>query len=304
MNILPMSNNFGAIIEGVDLSSNISANFFSEINDSFEKYAFLIFKNQYLTEESQNSFTNLFGPLGKPAAPFRPPNTDRLKKSESADISNVDEFGKLLKDDDPRILINKANALWHTDSSFKRIPAKMSLLHAQTVVTNGGETEFADMRAAWDDLSINLKKDLDGLVAEHDYFHSRKKVGLNPDSISLEKRMALPPVPQVLVRNNIISQRKSLYIASHISKIYGLSAFETDSLLANLFEHSTKKRYIYSHQWSINDVLMWDNRCTMHRGRPHDPKMPRVMRRSTALEVVPSVSNDWKLNYPLIINES
>jgi len=198
ISIAPVRPDFVAVISNVDLTRPISDKTFSEIAKAFEKYAVLIFHGQPLSEDQQNSFANKFGPLGLPAAPFRPANTERLSRPESADISNVDEHGTVLPNGDVRLLINRANALWHTDSTFKRVPAKMSMLCAQSVVPTAGETEFADMRAAWDALPEARKLELEGLVAEHDYFHSRLKVGLDPNSVSAE--LLMEGIQKVLVR--------------------------------------------------------------------------------------------------------
>jgi alpha-ketoglutarate-dependent 2,4-dichlorophenoxyacetate dioxygenase len=168
------------------------------------------------------------------------------------------------------------------------------MLCAQRVVSEGGETEFADMRAAWDTLSEPRRRSLEELVAEHDYFHSRLKVGLDPATLTPERRAWLPPVPQVLVRTHPVNGRKSLYLASHIRRIYGMSEAESQSLIEQLTAHATQRKFVHAHRWAVNDVVMWDNRCTMHRGRPHDPSVPRVMRRATAMDVGPSVPESWR----------
>lgn len=294
ISVVPVKPDFVAEIGNVDLTQPLSDRTFSEIDAAFEKYAVLVFHGQPLTEDQQNSFANRFGPLGRPAAPFRPPNTERLARVESADISNVDERGAVLPDGDVRLLINRANALWHTDSTFKRVPAKMSMLCAQSAVPTGGETEFADMRAAWDALPEARRRTLEGLVAEHDYFHSRLKVGLDPNSVSPERRAALPAVPQILVRVHPATGRKSLYLASHIKRIFGMDDAAAQKLVEELTVHATQPAFTYAHNWSVSDVVLWDNRCTMHRGRPHDPRYPRVMRRATAMDVGPSVPETWK----------
>jgi alpha-ketoglutarate-dependent 2,4-dichlorophenoxyacetate dioxygenase len=294
ISVTPVTPDFVAVIRNVDLSAPLSDDVFAEIDAAFNRYAVLVFPAQPLTEDQQNAFANRFGPLGIPVAPFRPDNTTRLARTESADISNVDENGKVLPETDPRFLITRANALWHTDSTFKRTPAKMSMLCAQSVVPEGGETEFADMRAAWDALPEARRAPLENLIAEHDYFHSRLKVGLDPSTLTPERRAVLPPVPQVFVRTHPVSGRKSLYLASHISRIYGMDKAESQRLVEALTEHATQRKFVYAHRWSVNDVVLWDNRCTMHRGRPHDPNVPRVMRRSTAMDVGPSVPESWR----------
>ena len=294
ISVSPVEPDFVAVIGNVDLRQPLSDETFAEIDEAFNQYAVLVFHDQPLSEDQQNSFANRFGPLGYPIAPFRPDNTDRLARKESADISNVDEDGRVLPESDPRVLITRANALWHTDSTFKRTPAKMSMLCAQSVVREGGETEFADMRAAWDTLTESRRRSLEGLIAEHDYFHSRLKVGLDPATLTPERRAWLPPVPQVLVRTHTTSGRKSLYLASHIRRIYGMSEADSQSLIEELTAHATQREFVYAHRWAVGDVVMWDNRCTMHRGRPHDPSVPRVMRRATAMDVGPSVPESWR----------
>jgi alpha-ketoglutarate-dependent 2,4-dichlorophenoxyacetate dioxygenase len=294
ISVSPVTPNFVAAIGNVDLAEPMSDDVFTEIDAVFNRYAVLVFHGQPLTEDQQNAFANRFGPLGYPIAPFRPDNTQRLAKPESADISNVDEHGRVLAEGDARLLITRANALWHTDSTFKRTPAKMSMLCAQSVVPAGGETEFADMRAAWDALPEPRRAQLENLIAEHDYFHSRLKVGLDPATLTPERRALLPAVPQVLIRTHPQTGQKSLYLASHIKRIYGMSEAESQRLVHELIEHATQPAFVYAHRWSVDDVVLWDNRCTMHRGRPHDPSLPRVMRRSTAMDVGPSVPESWR----------
>ncbi|MDB5925811.1 MAG: hypothetical protein JWN13_4747 [Betaproteobacteria bacterium] len=289
ISVSPVKPDFVAVIGNVDLREPLNDDVFAEIDAAFNRYGVLVFHGQPLTEDQQNGFANRFGPLGYPIAPFRPENVERLARKESADISNVDEHGRVLPESDPRVLITRANALWHTDSTFKRTPAKMSMLCAQSVVPEGGETEFADMRAAWDALPESRRRGLEGLIAEHDYFHSRMKVGLDPATLTPERRALLPPVPQVFIRTHPTNGRKSLYLASHIRRIYGMSEADGQSLVQELVEHATQRQFVYAHQWAVDDVVLWDNRCTMHRGRPHDPSIPRVMRRATAMDVGPSV---------------
>jgi alpha-ketoglutarate-dependent 2,4-dichlorophenoxyacetate dioxygenase len=290
-----ISPGFVAVVGGVDLSRPMPDDVFAEVDAAFERYAVLVFHDQPLTEDQQAAFALRFGPLEPLTAPFvvTAGNQRRLSRGEFSDISNLDENGRILAASDSRRLINKANQLWHTDSSFKRVPAKMSMLSAQSVVDTGGETEFADMRAAWDALPAERRERLEGLVAEHDYFRSRIQVGLDPGTISAERREQLPPVPQVLVRT-LASGRKSLYLASHVKRIYGMDAVEGRRLVDELIEHATQPRFVHAHRWAVNDVVMWDNRCTMHRGRPWDETKVRAMRRATVTDVGPTVPQDWR----------
>lgn len=276
---------FVAEVGGVDLRTPLPEDQFLQIERAFEQYAVLVFHGQPISEAQQEAFALRFGPLEEAMRVFgATPRTTRF-----AAISNLDENGELISDTSSRSLSLKANGLWHTDSSFKRTPAKMSMLHANQVVNEGGETEFADMRAAWRSLSPSLKSRVQDLVAEHDFFHSRMQVGLDPNATSPERRAQLPPVPQVLVRTSPSTGARSLYLASHVKRILGLTESESRELISALMTHATQPQFVYSHKWAVNDVVMWDNRCTMHRGRPYDPKVPRDMRRFTVMDSGPTV---------------
>lgn len=172
------------------------------------------------------------------------------------------------------------NQLWHTDASFKKIPAKYSLLHAHAVTPEGGETEVADMRAAYDALPARMKERIEGLIVEHSIFTSREKLGFT--EFSAEERATLPPVRYPLVRVHPGSGRKALYLASHASHVVGWSVPDGKMLLTELMEHATQREFVYRHTWRVGDLLIWDNRCTMHRGRPYDEaRHRRDMRRAT-----------------------
>jgi len=296
ISVKPITPEFVAEVSNVDLSAHLGDEVFSEIEEAFERYAVLVFHKQPLTEEQQLAFAKRFGELEVSVQPFVqiPGNKRRLGTPGFSDISNLDENGQVISSADNRHLINLANQIWHTDSSFKRIPGKMSMLSAQEVVTVGGETEFADMRAAWVALSEKHKNTIENLIAEHDYFRSRLLVGLDPNSISPERRALRPAVPQVLVRTNDKSGRKSLYLASHIKKICGMNDADGRRLVDELIEHATQPRFVNSHRWAVDDVVMWDNRYTMHRGRPFSETSRRAMRRATVMDDGPTVPFDWR----------
>jgi len=290
LSITEVKEGFVARVDGIQIFNDIDPGDFATLRKAFEQYTVLIFHNQPLTQEQQLAFAEKWGVLEPPVSPYiLVPDEERRLRHELADISNIDEKGSLISHSDNRKLVNKANQIWHTDSSFKRIPAKISILSAQSVVDVGGETEYADMRSAWDHLPKNIQEQIKPLVAKHDYFHSRLKVGLNPNSISESRRQLLPPVPQVLVRKDNITGRNSLYLASHISSIYGLDPDASTALLEMLTNHATSDVFVYQHKWSVNDVVMWDNRYTMHRGRPHDASLPRAMRRATIMDDGPTI---------------
>lgn len=289
--ITPVYDDFVAEISGVDLPAGIGGEDFEQIRDALDRYAVLVLPDQPLNEEQQLAFAGLFGPLevSVGASVYNAETPRRLSKAQLSDISNLDEQGGILKNEDIRRLINISNQLWHTDSSFKRTPSSVSMLAAQEVTPVGGATEFADMRAAWDALPESRKAMLAPLIATHDYFHSRMLTGFDSGGVPEEWRKRQPPVPQVLVRTHHKSGRKSLYLAAHISHISGMEQEEALSLLDELMAFATRPEFVYRHRWRTNDVVIWDNRYTMHRGRPFDGAYRRSMRRATVQDVGPTV---------------
>ena len=279
---------FAAEVTALDLRDEIDDEQFAELNAALDRYAVLVYRDQSWDDDDQIRFSKLFGPLEITIRALRPGSKLRLG-SHFADVSNLDEDGEIIDAADFRQMSNMANRLWHTDSSFKRVPARYSILSAHALPGPGGETEVADMRAAYDDLSVARKAEIDGYVCEHSIFNSRAIIGYS--DFTDEERAALPPVPQVLVRTHPGSKRRSLYLASHAGGIRGLPAPEAKMLLLDLTEHATQRKYVYSHEWRPGDVLMWDNRCTMHRGRRHDPGEVRDMRRTTVSDEVPTVAD-------------
>jgi alpha-ketoglutarate-dependent 2,4-dichlorophenoxyacetate dioxygenase len=294
--VTPLHPDFAAEVAGVDIGRPLSPSEWEAVDRAFDTYAVLVFRDQPLDEAAQLAFAAHFGPLERSIGTYvyGVGKRRRLDRAELSDISNLDEDGALIAKDDERRLINISNQLWHTDSSFKATPARMSMLSAQEVAPEGGETEFADMRAAWDALPDARKAALDGLVAEHDLFHSRAQTGFDIGTIPPERRRLTPPVPQVLVRRHPATGRKSLYLASHIKRIHGMDEAKGAALIAELMAFATEARFVHQHRWRVNDVVMWDNRCTMHRGRPFDEKHRRSMRRATVSDVGPSVPADWR----------
>jgi alpha-ketoglutarate-dependent 2,4-dichlorophenoxyacetate dioxygenase len=183
------------------------------------------------------------------------------------------------------------NRLWHTDSSFKRVPALASLLYCRSTPPVGGQTEFADMRTAYDMLDAGMKARLQGLVAEHAIMYSRARLGFT--DFSDEEQRTYPPVPQTMVRRHAGSGRMSLYLASHVGRIFGMSDAEAQTLLQQLIEHATQRQFVYAHRWRVHDLVVWDNRCTMHRGKPYDDlRWPRDMQRATVSDVAPTCEQE------------
>ena len=278
--VTPLHPALGAEVRGVDLTLPVSPGVFAEIEAAFNRHGILVFPDQRLTDEQQLAFTQLFGPLEVN------PNYAGAKmrlRPDIADISNLDAEGQVLARDDRRNLFNLGNQLWHTDSSFKRIPAKCSLLSARELPSSGpmggGETEFADLRAAWDALPEARRRELDGLVVEHSIFRSRSQIGFADFNDEIFKQ--LPPVPQALVRHHPASGRTSLYLASHASHIIGWPVEKGRALIEELIAFATQPRFVYQHRWTVGDLVIWDNRCTMHRGRPYDDTQRRVLHRTT-----------------------
>jgi alpha-ketoglutarate-dependent 2,4-dichlorophenoxyacetate dioxygenase len=270
----------GAQVRGVDLTRLMPPEVFAEVEAAFARYAVLVFPEQPVTDEQQLAFSQLFGPLEVN------PNYAGAKmrlRPDVADISNLDAEGRVLARDDRRNLFNIGNQLWHTDSSFKHIPAKCSLLSARELPAHGpmggGATEFADLRAAWEALPEARQRELDGLVVEHSIFRSRSQIGFADFNDEIFKQ--LPPVPQALVRHHRYSGRTSLYLASHASHIIGWPVEEGRALIEELAAFATQPQFVYRHCWTVGDLVMWDNRCTMHRGRPYDDTQRRVMHRTT-----------------------
>ena len=258
----------------------------ADIRAAFTKYAVLVFPDQHFDDDSQLDFARNFGPLETTVFKARKEHKLRLHEN-MADVGNLDAENRILAANDRQRLYNLGNRLWHTDSSFKRLPAYCSMLHARSIPPLGGQTEFADMRAAYDALPEATKRRIVGLVAEHSIMHSRAKLGFGDFDES--EREAFKPVPQVMVRRLQDSGRMSLYIASHIGAIRGLADAEAKALVDELTAHATQRQFVYSHRWRVNDLVIWDDRCTMHRGMEFDDqRYVRDMRRATVSDVAPT----------------
>ena len=278
---------FAAEVEGADLRAPLPPGQAAEIEAAMDRFAVLVFPGQDIDDDQQMAFGLNYGLMEAETATVDV-HKRRLKHAQMNDISNLDERGQLLAADDRRRMFNLGNQLWHSDSSFKAIPAKYSLLHGRVVTPEGGETEFADMRAAWDALPLRQQEKLRDLVCEHSLLFSRAQLGFA--EFTEEERTKFAPVPQRLVRRHPGSDRLSLYLASHIGRIQGWMVPEALALIRDLVEHATQREFVYSHAWRRQDLVMWDNRCTMHRGRPfEDRQFPRDMRRVTLMDSRPTL---------------
>jgi alpha-ketoglutarate-dependent 2,4-dichlorophenoxyacetate dioxygenase len=273
----------------VDLSKPLDQAAMDKIQAALDKYAVLIFHGSKLSEEEQIAFAERFGPLEGQNGVLATNVAARVSR-KLVDISNLDENNGVLSTQDRRRMFALGNQLWHTDSSFKKTPAKYSLLHAHTVTPEGGETQFVDTRVAYDALPDKMKLRIDALQAEHSIFVSRGKLGFT--EFSEEERRTYPPVHRSLVRLHGGSGRKALYLASHASHIVGQPVPDGRMLIHELMEHATQPQFVYTHKWMPGDLVIWDNRCTMHRGRPYDEvNHRRDMRRATVADLDPAVQD-------------
>ncbi|MDA1101852.1 MAG: TauD/TfdA family dioxygenase [Proteobacteria bacterium] len=285
--VLPIHPLFFAEIRGVDLTRPIPPGLFAEIEAAFNEHAVLLFRDQPVTDADQVVFSGYFGPVFAATRYSWRDERPRLR-AEMADISNIDHAGRLLAGDDQRRLHGRANQLWHTDNTFKHIPARCSILSAREIPSHGGDTEFADMRAAFDALPEERRHKIDPLIAEHSIYRSRELMGFT--DFSDAARMELPPVRQVLVRQHPATGRKALYIASHASHIIGWPEDEGRQLIEALIAFATQSRFVHRHRWRVGDLIIWDNRCTMHRGRPYaEMTERRVLHRTTVSDEINTV---------------
>jgi len=284
--VQPITSEFAAEVGDVDLGKPLSGDDLAAIRAAFTKYAVLIFPDQTFDDAAQLAFARHFGPLETTVFKLRKENKLRLHEN-LADVSNLGSDDRILETDDRLRLYNLGNRLWHTDSSFKRLPAYCSMLYGRSIPPIGGHTEFADMRAAYDALPEATKRRIAGLVAEHSLMTSRARLGFT--DFDEAERKAFEPVPQVVARRLPDSGRMSLYLASHAGAIRGMPKAEAEALLRELIDHATQRQFVYTHRWRVNDMVMWDDRCTMHRGIAFDDqRFRRDMRRATVSDVAPT----------------
>jgi alpha-ketoglutarate-dependent 2,4-dichlorophenoxyacetate dioxygenase len=268
---------FGAEISGVDLRRPLDHDAWAQIWEAFNDHSLLVFHDQPLTDDEQMRVSLRFGPLETTIKTLG--KEDRLHPN-LVELANVDEDGRLMDWSDKRMLYQSGNQLWHSDSSFKRVPAQASLLSGRRVPPEGGETEFVSCRVAWEALSSEMQRRLESKVAIHSFAYSRGLI--DPTLLGQDVKDALPPVRQALVRANPVNGRKSVYIGSHASHIEGLPVEEGRALLQELLARATQSERVYRHAWRQDDLVVWDNRCMLHRGRPWDAKRyTRVMHRTT-----------------------
>ena len=278
--------NFVGFVFGVDLKKDLDIKIVKEIDNAINKLSVLVFKDQNIDDSEQVRFTKYFGEIEASGSKSNITKAkDRRLSTDLADVSNLDKNNKPFTKDDPRRIFNLGNRLWHTDSSFKEIPAKYSLLSARNVSKEGGNTEFADMRSAYDNLESKIKNKIDTMICEHSLIYSRQRLGFDMvKELSSEEIKNFTPVEQPLVRKNKVTNRKTIFLSSHIGKIKNWIRPDSMCFIDDLIEYATQLKFKYIHEWSKNDLIIWDNRQTMHRARAYDDlKENRDMRRTTVL---------------------
>jgi alpha-ketoglutarate-dependent 2,4-dichlorophenoxyacetate dioxygenase len=285
VSIRPLHPVFVGEVSGVDLRRKLTREEAAAIDAGMDRFAVLVFHGQEISDEQQIAFSRNFGEIENSYGGNVTKAGQKRLNPLMNDVSNLGEDNRPLARDDRRRLFNLGNQLWHSDSSFRAVPAKYSLLSGRMVVDKGGNTEFADMRAAYDALDAETKALVEGLVCEHSLLYSRGQLGFE---VTDEERMLFRPVRQSLVRTHPVTGHKSLYLASHAGTIVGWPVPEARALLRDLTEHATQPQFVYSHKWRQYDLVMWDNRQTMHRVRRFDDRLVRDMRRTTVAGDAPT----------------
>ena len=275
-------------VSGVDLTRPLTPDEVAAVEAGMDRYAVLVFHDQKITDEQQMAFSKNFGPLEDARGGNITKAEDKRLATGMNDVSNLGRDGQPLPRESRVRLFNLGNMLWHSDSSFRPIPAKYSLLSARVVNPTGGNTEFADMRAAYDTLDAPTRALIEDLICEHSLMYSRGSLGML--DYSDEELAMFRPVRQRLVRTHPVSGRKSLYLSSHAGAIIGMPTPEARILLKDLTEHATQPKFVYVHHWRVGDLVMWDNRQMMHRVRRYDEGQPRDMRRTTVAGDAPTAA--------------
>jgi alpha-ketoglutarate-dependent 2,4-dichlorophenoxyacetate dioxygenase len=279
---------FAGEVDGIDLATPLSPEDAAAIHAGMDRHAVLVFHGRPVTLEQQMAFTLALGPIEQAIdTGLREANGYRIPTT-FADVSNLDKNDRVFERDNRTRLFALGNRLWHSDSSFKPTPAKYSLLHAHSIPSRGGNTEFADMRAGYDALDEETRAMCEDLICEHSQIYSRGILGFT--DFTEQERERFAPVRQVLVRTHPVTGRRSLYLSSHAGGIIGWPVPEARAFLRDLIEHATQRQFVYSHQWRVGDLVMWDNRQTMHRARPFPEHEPRDVRRTTLAGDRPTVA--------------
>ncbi|MSP05185.1 MAG: TauD/TfdA family dioxygenase [Acetobacteraceae bacterium] len=281
MTIRQLHPHFVGAVAGIDITQPLTRDQVAAIEAGMDQYAVLVFPGQNLTDDQQCVFSANFGELEVTlAGQMAKPEMRRFQKLELGDISNLDGENKLRDREDARRMYALANRLWHSDASFRAHGAGYTLLHARIVPSSGGNTEFADMRAAYDALDNATKAEIEDMIVEHSIIFSREQIGFAVKSD--ENAEKLRPVRHRLVVTHPVIGRKSLYLSAHIGGIVGWPVPEARAFIRDLTEHATQPKFVHAHQWQVHDMVMWDNRTVMHRARRYaDLKEIRDLRRTS-----------------------
>ena len=280
ISIVPIDRCFAGEVSGVDLRRPLSAKTVAAIDSGMGEYAVLVFRGQDINDEEQLEFSRALGPIESSIGGNITRLDQRRLGTDIADVSNLDQNQNIYARDDRRRLFNLGNRLWHSDSSFRAIPAKYSLLSARSIPADGPNTEYADMRAAYDTLDDKIKAEVEGLICEHSLMYSRGQLGFT--DFTEEEQQTFAPVRQVLVRTHPVTMRRSLFLASHAGTIVGWPMAEARIFLRDLIEWATQPQFVYVHDWRLHDLVIWDNRQTMHRVRRfNETEDVRDVRRTT-----------------------
>lgn len=288
--ICPVNDDFVAEVCDVDLAS-LNPDSVEEIKQAFWKHAVLVFPDQKLNQEEHVAFAKNFGPMDHSVIKKAVSDQKLRVREDIADVSNLGANDEVLEESNRLRRLQLGNRLWHTDSSFKQVPALASLLYAREIPPVGGQTAFADLRAAYDALSELQKARINGLIAEHSLVYSRERMGYTDWEEG--ERQAVNAVPQTMVRTVPQTGRKNLFVASHAGYILGMDDGEARALIDEMLEHASRPQFTYTHRWRVHDLVMWDNRCTLHRGLPFDDlRFRRDVQRATVLDVANSCEQE------------
>jgi alpha-ketoglutarate-dependent 2,4-dichlorophenoxyacetate dioxygenase len=289
VSIRPLHPVFGGEVAAIDCRRPLDPSEVAAVEAGMDRYAVLVFREQFLADDEQLAFTRHFGELEGYRTPGHIRRRDEQRLGPGmADFSNLDKTGNIIAGDDRVWFFKLADRLWHSDSSFRPVPAKYSLLSGRVLPSWGGNTEFADMRAAYDALDARTKAEIEELVCLHSLIYSRQAIGFT--ELTPEETAAFRPVRQRLVRTHPVSGRKSLFLSAHAGAIEGWTVPEARMFLRDLTEHATQHEFVYSHAWRPGDLVMWDNRQTMHRARRFDDRREiRDVRRTTLAGDAPTI---------------
>jgi len=288
--VCPVQDDFIAEIGDVDLG-NLKPGEIEEIKQAFWKYGVLVFPDQSLSQEQHVAFAKNFGPMDLSVLKKAVSSQKLRVREDIADVSNLSADNSILAESNRLRRMQLGNRLWHTDSSFKYVPALASLLYAREIPPVGGQTAFADLRAAYDALDDEMKARLEGLVAEHSLVYSRERMGYTDWDEG--ERQAVNAVPQTMVRTVPQTGRKNLFVASHIGHIAGMDDSKARPLVDALLDHATQRQFTHVHRWRVGDVVMWDNRYCLHRGLPFDDlRYRRDIQRATVLDIANSCEQE------------